>query len=163
VKMRCGSGERAMLRWCVQNPKIWDSLRYIQNTERRGTPISLIHTVKCHLDRVRSNVPCIENASSSHRDGIGEDIWVSYLKTRSVPPSFVSEITFRMKYSVETDATPAFAWRFRTDVANWSDPPPGLPWTVRSKMAHAEQLYCRGKRLYLGESRTSYQVSHSQL
>jgi hypothetical protein len=35
----------------------------------------------------------------------------------------MSEIGFRLKHSVETDATPAFAWRFRTDVANWSDPP----------------------------------------
>ena len=35
----------------------------------------------------------------------------------------MSEIALRLKYSVETDATPAFAWRFRTDVANWNDPP----------------------------------------
>ena len=35
----------------------------------------------------------------------------------------MSEIAWRLKYSVETDATPAFAWRFRTEVANWNDPP----------------------------------------
>ena len=35
----------------------------------------------------------------------------------------MSEIALRLTYSVETDATPAFAWRFRTDVANWNDPP----------------------------------------
>jgi hypothetical protein len=35
----------------------------------------------------------------------------------------MSEIALRLKYSVEADVTPAFAWRFRTDVANWNDPP----------------------------------------
>lgn len=28
-----------------------------------------------------------------------------------------------LEYSVEVDVSPAFAWRFRTEVANWSDPP----------------------------------------
>jgi hypothetical protein len=35
----------------------------------------------------------------------------------------VSEIVLQLKYSVEADVSPAFAWRFRTDVANWNDPP----------------------------------------
>jgi hypothetical protein len=35
----------------------------------------------------------------------------------------MSEIALQLKYSVEADVTPAFAWRFRTDVANWNDPP----------------------------------------
>src|SRR6266542_4048219 len=29
----------------------------------------------------------------------------------------------RLKYSVEADVSAEFAWRYRTDVANWSDPP----------------------------------------
>jgi hypothetical protein len=28
-----------------------------------------------------------------------------------------------LEYSVEADVSPAFAWRFQTDVANWNDPP----------------------------------------
>ena len=28
-----------------------------------------------------------------------------------------------MRYSIEADVTPAFAWRYRTDVATWNDPP----------------------------------------
>ena len=35
----------------------------------------------------------------------------------------MSEIALQLKYSVEADVSPAFAWRFRTDVANWNDPP----------------------------------------
>jgi hypothetical protein len=35
----------------------------------------------------------------------------------------VSEIGLRLEYSVEADVSPAFAWQFRTDVANWNDPP----------------------------------------
>jgi hypothetical protein len=35
----------------------------------------------------------------------------------------MSEIALRLKCSVEAEVAPAFAWRFRTDVANWNDPP----------------------------------------
>lgn len=35
----------------------------------------------------------------------------------------MSEIALQLRYSVEADVSPAFAWRFRTDVANWNDPP----------------------------------------
>jgi len=35
----------------------------------------------------------------------------------------MSEIALQLEYSIEADASPAFAWRFRTDVANWNDPP----------------------------------------
>ena len=35
----------------------------------------------------------------------------------------MSEFALQFKYSVEADVTPAFAWQFRTDVANWNDPP----------------------------------------
>jgi hypothetical protein len=35
----------------------------------------------------------------------------------------MSEIALQLEYSVEADVSPAFAWRFRTDVANWNDPP----------------------------------------
>jgi hypothetical protein len=38
-------------------------------------------------------------------------------------PRIMSEIALQLKDSVEADVTPAFAWRFRTDVANWNDPP----------------------------------------
>ena len=34
----------------------------------------------------------------------------------------MSEFALQFKYSVEADVTPAFAWQFRTDVANWNDP-----------------------------------------
>ena len=29
----------------------------------------------------------------------------------------------QLEYSVEADVSPEFAWKFRTDVANWNDPP----------------------------------------
>ena len=35
----------------------------------------------------------------------------------------MSEIAWQSEYSVEADVSPAFAWRFRTDVATWNDPP----------------------------------------
>ena len=35
----------------------------------------------------------------------------------------ISQIALELRYSVEADVSPAFAWRFRTDVANWNDPP----------------------------------------
>jgi len=35
----------------------------------------------------------------------------------------MSEIALQLEYSVEADVSPAFAWRFRTDVTNWNDPP----------------------------------------
>jgi hypothetical protein len=35
----------------------------------------------------------------------------------------MSEIGLQLNYSVEADVSPAFAWRYRTDVATWNDPP----------------------------------------
>jgi hypothetical protein len=35
----------------------------------------------------------------------------------------MSEIALRLEHSVETKVSPAFAWTFRTNVANWNDPP----------------------------------------
>jgi hypothetical protein len=32
-------------------------------------------------------------------------------------------IAWEMTYSVETDASPAFAWNYWTTIANWDDPP----------------------------------------
>jgi len=29
----------------------------------------------------------------------------------------------QLEYSVEADVSPEFAWKFRTDVATWNDPP----------------------------------------
>ena len=35
----------------------------------------------------------------------------------------MSEVALRLKCSVEADVSPDFAWRFRTDISNWDDPP----------------------------------------
>lgn len=35
----------------------------------------------------------------------------------------MSEIALQLEYSVEADVSPRFAWSYRTDVANWYDPP----------------------------------------
>ena len=35
----------------------------------------------------------------------------------------MSEVALTLKCSVEADVTPDFAWRFRTDISNWDDPP----------------------------------------
>jgi len=32
-------------------------------------------------------------------------------------------IAYQLEYSVEADVTPSFAWNWRTDIVNWSDPP----------------------------------------
>ena len=35
----------------------------------------------------------------------------------------MSEIALQLEHSVETDASPSFAWSYMTDVRNWDDPP----------------------------------------
>ncbi len=35
----------------------------------------------------------------------------------------MSDIALQLEYSVEVAVSPAFAWQFRTEVSNWSDPP----------------------------------------
>ena len=35
----------------------------------------------------------------------------------------MSEIALQLEHSVEADVSPAFAWSFRIDIANWNDPP----------------------------------------
>jgi hypothetical protein len=35
----------------------------------------------------------------------------------------MSKIALELTYSVEADVSSVFAWRFRTDVATWNDPP----------------------------------------
>lgn len=35
----------------------------------------------------------------------------------------MSKIALRLDYSVEADVGREFAWRYRTDIANWNDPP----------------------------------------
>lgn len=37
-------------------------------------------------------------------------------------PANMSEVALQLEHSVEADVSPAFAWSFRTDVANWNDP-----------------------------------------
>lgn len=35
----------------------------------------------------------------------------------------MEDIALQLEYSVEAAVSPAFAWRFRTEVSNWNDPP----------------------------------------
>ncbi len=35
----------------------------------------------------------------------------------------MSQVAWELAHSVETEATPAFAWTYMTNVANWDDPP----------------------------------------
>jgi hypothetical protein len=35
----------------------------------------------------------------------------------------MSEIVLHLEHSIEADVSADFAWQFRTDVANWNDPP----------------------------------------
>ena len=35
----------------------------------------------------------------------------------------MNEIAWQLEHSVETDASPSFAWSYMTDVSNWDDPP----------------------------------------
>src|SRR5689334_5041234 len=75
----------------------------------------------------------------------------------------MSEIALQLEYSVEADVSPAFAWRFRTDVANWKDPPARFSLDGPSKRARAEQLYCRAKSPCTGVSEMFCPVGHSSL
>src|SRR5947208_1686802 len=35
----------------------------------------------------------------------------------------MNDIAYQIEHSVEVQASPAFAWNWRTDVKNWDDPP----------------------------------------
>lgn len=35
----------------------------------------------------------------------------------------MKNIAWELEHSIEADVSPSFAWNFRTDVANWDDPP----------------------------------------
>jgi hypothetical protein len=35
----------------------------------------------------------------------------------------MGDVNLQLEHSVEADVSPAFAWRFRTDIATWNDPP----------------------------------------
>ena len=35
----------------------------------------------------------------------------------------MNEVAWQREHSVETDASPSFAWSYLTDVRNWNDPP----------------------------------------
>ncbi|HKX33433.1 MAG TPA: SRPBCC family protein [Blastocatellia bacterium] len=35
----------------------------------------------------------------------------------------MKKVALQLEHSVEADVSPTFAWKFRTDVANWNDPP----------------------------------------
>lgn len=35
----------------------------------------------------------------------------------------MSDVNLQLEHSVEADVSTAFAWRFRTDIATWNDPP----------------------------------------
>ena len=39
------------------------------------------------------------------------------------PIAIVNEIALQLEHSVETDASPGFAWSFFTNPSNWDDPP----------------------------------------
>ena len=64
----------------------------------------------------------------------------------------MSEILSQLEYSIRADICPGFAWWFRTDVANWDDPPAEFVLDGPSKWAPAEQLCCRAKSLCAGAS-----------
>jgi hypothetical protein len=72
----------------------------------------------------------------------------------------MSEIALQLEYSVEADVSPAFAWRFRTNVANWNDPPARFaldgPFEVGScgttLLPGQEPLHWRIRDVLLGKS-----------
>jgi polyketide cyclase/dehydrase/lipid transport protein len=35
----------------------------------------------------------------------------------------MSEVFLQLEHSVEVEVSPEFAWKYRTDIANWNDPP----------------------------------------
>ena len=43
--------------------------------------------------------------------------------SRGTRQSMMNEIAWQLEDSIETDASPGFAWSYLTDVRNWDDPP----------------------------------------
>ena len=64
----------------------------------------------------------------------------------------MSEIALQLEYSVEADVSPDFAWQFRTDVADWNDPPASFVLEGPFEAGSCEQLCCRAKSLCTGAS-----------
>lgn len=48
--------------------------------------------------------------------------WTSHASEMSVMES-TTDIALVLEHSLEADVNPTFAWNFRTDIANWCDPP----------------------------------------
>jgi hypothetical protein len=55
-------------------------------------------------------------------------------------------------YSVEVDASPGFAWRHRTDVANWNDPP------ARFSLDGPFEVGSRGTTLLPGQAPLQWRI-----
>ena len=65
----------------------------------------------------------------------------------------MSEIALRLQYSVEAGVPSAFAWRFRTDVANWNDPP------ARFSLDGPFEAGSRGTTLLPGQAPLHWRIS----
>ncbi len=66
----------------------------------------------------------------------------------------MATVAWAITHSVETNASPAFAWHYLTNIAKWDDPPAEFAFrrTVRHRVAwgHAvagqEPLHCSSER-----------------
>jgi polyketide cyclase/dehydrase/lipid transport protein len=72
-------------------------------------------------------LPPKSNLSPPLRPGQTHALWRSLNYNRSAelnpPAQFTTTLPWEITHSVETDASPAFAWNYWTNVANWDDPP----------------------------------------
>jgi len=66
----------------------------------------------------------------------------------------VTTIAWEMTHAVETNASPAFAWNYWTDVANWDDPPAKFD-LDGSFAGLAGPRGCRGRSRWSGSSEGS--------
>jgi len=68
----------------------------------------------------------------------------------------MATLPWEITHSVETNASPAFAWHYWTNIANWDDPPAEFELvrrTVRHRVAPGPRG-CRGRSRYTGSSET---------
>ncbi len=65
----------------------------------------------------------------------------------------MNKIALHLSHSIETDVSPAFAWQFRTDVANWNDPP------ARFALDGPFEVGARGTTLIPGQEPLHWRIS----
>jgi len=77
----------------------------------------------------------------------------------------MATLPWEITHSVETNASPAFAWHYWTNIANWDDPPAEFELvrrTVRHRVAPGHAVAGAGAATLVHPRRYSAQRSHDR-